>query len=294
MGREQILKIHVKRISMDKKVIQKHENNKKLEELKSTFVANQKRVNDLRKEIITQAKEQSFGLYLYLSNVSPLGVPFNNLRNASKEVEKWQKVKEGNPGSPCPRRYLAFSKEYNEEGVCTASRLYQKNKIDEKGISDQITDKTCLCMGLAATAVINYGVETRESKGVSICPGPNMAYFDKKLTLSDMTNHIYNGIDGVVRADRPNMFVNELGMYLKYLTEKVEEHKKDWGKRSAQYLNGFTDNMNTGIAYYNEMFASVEDAFSSVKASAINSLKEAMNSMQEMREEISLLIEQKK
>ena len=47
--------------SMDKKVIQKHKNNKKLEELKSTFVANQKRVNDLRKEIISQAKEQSFG-----------------------------------------------------------------------------------------------------------------------------------------------------------------------------------------------------------------------------------------
>ena len=31
-------------------------------------------------------------------------------------------------------------------------------------------------MGLAATAVINYDVNTRESKGVSICPGPNMAY----------------------------------------------------------------------------------------------------------------------
>jgi len=83
-------------------------------------------------------------------------------------------------------------------------------------------------------------------------------------------------------------------MYLKYLTEKVEEHKKDWGKRSAQYLNGFTDNMNTGITYYNEMFASVEDTFSSVKESAINSLKEAMDSMQKTGEEIRLLIEQKK
>jgi hypothetical protein len=90
------------------------------------------------------------------------------------------------------------------------------------------------------------------------------------------------------------MFVNELGMYLKYLTEKVEEHKNDWGRRSAKYLNRFTDNMNEGITYYNEMFASVEDTFSSVKESTINSLKEAMHSMQEMREEISLLIEQKK
>ena len=103
---------------------------------------------------------------------------FNNLRNSSKDVEKFQKIEEGKPGSPCPRKFLALSDEYGTQGVCTASRLFQKNKIEEKGISDQITDKTCLCMGLAATAVINYGIETRESKGVSICPGPNMAYFN--------------------------------------------------------------------------------------------------------------------
>jgi len=247
-------------------------------------------VDATTRQQLQDAKEKD----LYLSTVSPLGVPFNNLRNSSKDVEKFQKIEEGKPGSPCPRKFLALGNEYGKEGVCTASRLFQKNKIEEQGISDEITDKVCLCMGLAATAVINYGIETRESKGVSICPGPNMAYFDKKLTLSDMTNHIYNGMDGVVRVDRPNMFVNELGMYLKYLTEKVEEHKKDWGKRSAQYLNGFTDNMNTGITYYNEMFASVEDTFSSVKESAINSLKEAMNNMQKTGEEIRLLIEQKK
>ena len=247
-------------------------------------------VDPATRKQLQDAKEKD----LYLSSVSPLGVPFNNLRDSSKDVEKEQKIADGKPGSPCPRKFLALSNEYGTEGVCTASRLFQKNKIEEQGISHEITNKVCLCMGLAATAVISYGMETRESKGVSICPGPNMAYFDKKLTLSDMTNHIYNGIDGVVRADRPNMFVNELAMYLKYLTEKVEEHKNDWGRRSAKYLNGFTDNMNEGITYYNEMFASVEDTFSSVKESTSNSLKEAMNSMQKMREEISLLIEQKK
>jgi len=50
-------------------------------------------------------------------------------------------VKDGKPGSPCPRRYLAFSTEYDEKGVCTASRLYQKNKIEELGVSDEITEK---------------------------------------------------------------------------------------------------------------------------------------------------------
>ena len=231
---------------------------------------------------------------LYLSNVSPLGVPFNNLRNSSKDVEKFQKIEEGKPGSPCPRKFLALSDEYGTQGVCTASRLFQKNKIEEQGISDQITEKTCLCMGLAATAVINYGVETRESKGVSICPGPNIAYFNQELSLQDMSHHIYNGDEGIVRTDRPHMFVNELGMYLKYLSEKIEEHKEDWGRKSGRYLNGFTSNMNEGISYYQEMFSSIGDTFNSVKESAINSLNDAAVSMQKMGEEIATLIEEKK
>ena len=239
---------------------------------------------------LQEAKEKD----LYLSNVSPLGVPFNNLRNSSKDVEKFQKIEEGKPGSPCPRKFLALSDEYGTQGVCTASRLFQKNKIEEKGISDQITDKTCLCMGLAATAVINYGIETRESKGVSICPGPNMAYFNQELSLQDMSHHIYNGDEGIVRTDRPNMFVNELGMYLKYLSEKIEEHKEDWGRKSGRYLNGFTSNMNEGISYYQEMFSSIGDTFNSVKESAINSLNDAAVSMQKMGEEIATLIEEKK
>ena len=239
---------------------------------------------------LQDAKEKD----LYLSNVSPLGVPFNNLRNSSKDVEKFQKIEEGKPGSPCPRKFLALSDEYGTQGVCTASRLFQKNKIEEKGISDQITDKTCLCMGLAATAVINYGVETRESKGVSICPGPNMAYFNQQLSLQDMSHHIYNSDEGIVRTDRPHMFVNELGMYLKYLSEKIEEHKEDWGRKSGRYLNGFTSNMNEGISYYQEMFSSIGDTFNSVKESAINSLNDAAVSMQKMGEEIATLIEEKK
>ena len=237
---------------------------------------------------LQDAKEKD----LYLSSVSPLGVPFNNLRNSSKDIEKFHKIEEGKPGSPCPRKFLALSNEYGSQGVCTASRLFQKNKIDENGISDQITDKACLCMGLAATAVINYGVETRESKGVSICPGPNMAYFDQELTLQDMSHHIYNGDEGIVRADRPNMFVNELGMYLTYLSEKIEEHKNDWGKKSGRYLNAFTNNMNEGIAYYQGMFNSVGTNFSGVKDAAYQSLNDAVESMKKMGTEIDVLIEE--
>ena len=190
--------------------------------------------------------------------------------------------------------YGRLNREYGTQVVCNGSSLFQKNKIKEKGSSDQITEKACLCMGLAATAVINYGVETRESKGVSICPGPNMAYFSQELSLEDMSYHIYNDNEGIVRIDRPHMFVNELGMYLKYLSQKIEEHKKDWGRKSGKYLNGFTSNMNDGISYYQELFSSIGDTFNSVKESAIKSLNDAADSMQKMGEEIATLIEEKK
>ena len=239
---------------------------------------------------LQDAKEED----LYLSKVSPLGVPFNNIRNSSKDIEKLQKVKDGKPGSPCPRKFLALSHEYGTEGVCTASRLYQKNKIEEQGISDDITGKECLCMGLASTAIINYGVETKESKGVSICPGPNMAYFDKELSLQDMSHHIYNGDEGIVRSDRPNMFINELGMYLKFLSDKVEEHKENWGRKSAKYLNSFTDNMNEGISYYQEMFNSIGETFSDVRDSTNNSLNNAVEIMKNTGNKINLLIEENK
>ena len=239
------------------------------------------------REKLRKAREKD----LYLSNISPLGVPFNTLRGSSKEVEKFQKIAEGRPGSPCPRKFLALSNEYGNEGVCTASRLYQKNKIDENGISDQITDKTCLCMGLAATAVINYEITNRESKGVSICPGPNMAYFSEELTLSEMVNHIYNNVKGVVRTDRPNMFINELGMYLDYFSKKIDEQKANWDRASAKKLNTFANNMNQGIIYYKEMFNSIGDTFVEVKASVIQSLNDAKQRVNKMTDEVAILIE---
>jgi len=243
-------------------------------------------VDSKTRKQLQEAKEKD----LYLSNISPLGVPFNTLKNSTKDIEKFEKIKEGRPGSPCPRKFLALSNEYGTEGVCTASRLFQKNKIEELGLSEDITDKACLCMGLAATAVINYDVNTRESKGVSICPGPNMAYFSKELTLSEMAHHIYNDAKGIVRFDRPNMFVNELSMYLKLLSEKIEENKLSWGRASEKKLTNFADNLNNGINYYLEMFNSVDNTFNDIKKSVLDSLDSAMHHMHDMRNDISDLI----
>ena len=94
----------------------------------------------------------------YLSNTSPLGVPFNTLRGNSQDLEKERRITKGRPGSPCPKKFLVSNTEYSEKPVCTASREYQFKKlqeikksdpIDSKNRKHKVHEKSCLCMGLA-------------------------------------------------------------------------------------------------------------------------------------------------
>ena len=58
-------------------------------------------VDENTRNKLIKAKEDD----LYLSKVSPLGVPFNNLRNNTKDIERDEKISNGKPGSSCPRRF---------------------------------------------------------------------------------------------------------------------------------------------------------------------------------------------
>ena len=54
---------------------------------------------------------------LYLSNISPLGVPFNTIKGMTNDFFKSQRIASGKAGSSCPKKYLALSKEYKKEGI---------------------------------------------------------------------------------------------------------------------------------------------------------------------------------
>ncbi len=233
-------------------------------------------VDESTREKLINAKEQD----LYLSNVSPLGVPFNNLRNNSKDLERDQKIDNGKPGSSCPRRFLALSKDYDRQGICSASRKFQKIKINEYDTDNSINlnkiyEKTWLCMGLAASAVINNNINVKESQSVSICPGPNMAYFDKLLSLEDMIKHIYGIENFISREDRPNMFIKELNLYIDYLSNKLEIAKINWDKKQEKYFNKFLNNMNEGVTYYNKLFNNFKGKYEQSMVEVIRSLDNA-------------------
>ena len=238
---------------------------------------------------------------LYLSNISPLGVPFNNLRGNSKDLEKGVKIESGRPGSPCPKEFLALNSEFTDKSICTASRQYQRNKIkelDKEDISKEtykskfqnIVEKSCLCMGLgAATEQIHEMDVKRPSKGVSICPGPNMAYFSRIMSLKEITDHIYGRINVIQSNNRPNMFIKELRLYSDHLMAKIDDIQGDLNKRQEKYLLSFSENLKDGISYYKNLFANNSERFEASKAQILAELQLFMGQLDDMQKKISKL-----
>ena len=207
---------------------------------------------------------------LYLSNTSPLGVPFNTLRNNTKDVEKQEWIDSGKPGSACPKKYGAIG----SEGMCTASRSYQRRKIKEiesldlnetekKAAIEKITVKSCICVGLGTSVLLVNEIENKvEGPAVSVCPGPNLAFFDKIIGLKEMVDHIYGRTNLLRHVNRPNMFINELVLYYNYLKSEIENFHSPIGEKQKDYFNTFRNNLLSGIEYYFSLANEIEkDSF---------------------------------
>lgn len=246
---------------------------------------------------LVQAKENE----LYLSDISPLGIPFNNLKANTKDLEKEAFITKGRPGSSCPKKFVSLNKEFKETGICTASREYQYLKIkelDDKNLSKEdyqnalhkITEKTCTCVGLGTSALLAYNLDTKvEGQGVSVCPGPNMAYYSKIMSLKNMTDHIYGRDNMITRKDRPNMFIKELYIYLDFLKNKLEEAKTGMNKKEEKHLVTFTNNMKEGILYYQNLFKNFTNTFYEKKQSVLNDLDNGIKTLQDIYSEIERL-----
>ena len=200
-----------------------------------------------------------------LSDASPLGVPFNNFRRSSSDAQRKQRIAKGRPGSPCHKKFLAFNTEFTAEPICTASRQYQHLKLrqlDERPLSpearaqefDRITAKECLCEGLAAPALLKNGIEPpHRLSAVSICPGPNLAYFSRVCSLREMVDHIYGRANVLNALRRPHMFVNELALYVDHLKREIAQGLDELTVKHARSLETFRTNLLDGIAYYRDL-----------------------------------------
>ena len=221
-------------------------------------------VDDPTLQLLSQAREQD----IVLSKSSPLGVRFNYLKGTSAEKERIARINKGKPGSPCTEKHLVSNTEFTTEPICTASHAYQKKKIEQlqslnlpaqeyEKQYQNVVAKECLCVGLSNSAILKYKLPPiKKLEAVTICPGPNIAYFNKVVSLREITDHIYGRTSILDGTERPHMFIKELLLNMNYLKEQIEEFK-DVNEKIGKDLIGFCQNLLSGISYYRNLSESI-------------------------------------
>ena len=219
-------------------------------------------VDEATIDLLANASEEDY----YLSDISPVGVMFNNVKGNSRDLEKQEKINLGKPGAACTKKFVLLNSEFTDRPICTASRQYQKQKIDDlnkKGLNEtdyqleynRITAKSCICNGLGSSTLKSHGLDTKnEGAGVSVCPGPNLSYFNRKASLKEMVDHIYGRINLISSPHRPNLFVKELDMYLDYINKQFNETSGVPATKTIDGWNEYLTNLTVGIEFYEQMF----------------------------------------
>lgn len=215
--------------------------------------------------LLKDAGEKDF----YISAASPLGVPFNNFSKSTAETLRLERIAKGRPGSPCTKKFLVSNTEFTSDPICTASREYQKLKLEElerldlpeaeyKRKFNNITEKLCLCVGLCTSAILkNDMLKPRENRAVAICPGPNTAYFNDIYTLNELVGHIYGKTDLLKGVERPNLFIKELQLYVDYLKKDIENNEGHLNDKKLKQLENFKAELLRGIGYYQQLLPKI-------------------------------------
>ncbi len=242
---------------------------------------------------LQQAREED----IYLSDVSPLGIPFHNLRVSQSELHKQKLIEEGNPGSSCPLGHLVSNTEFTEQPICTASRQYQAFKLaslkalslppDELAVHvRKVLAKSCICSDLGDTAYVQQNIPKAEGTFPAICPGPNIAYYDRVVTLQQMVDHIYGRGEGLTRADRPHMFIKELLLNIDFLANLIAELNAGFGKSKDSDIEEFHVNLAEGITYYRELVPSLEEESAAARQQILAQLEDCSERLNSVMAEL--------
>lgn len=218
-------------------------------------------VDKMTRLTLARARREDY----YISDASPLGIAFNNIRGSSSNLQLQQRASEGKPGSRCTKKFLVSNTEFTTEPICTASSQYQELKIDQlkkQNLSPavfleklaKVVEKACLCEDLAASGLINSnGHGPAKERAVAVCPGPNLAYFSKIASLEEMVGHIYGRLQLITDSNRPNLFINELRLYIDYMKSEIQKRLDSWNAKEQKYFNTFRANLQEGIAHYKSL-----------------------------------------
>ncbi len=142
---------------------------------------------------------------------------------------------QGHPGSSCPRGYLASNTELSEAAdlhrvarvparqarTRSASRSPPPADTTDRARPRRLRQDLHLPPPRQRRA---RRARHRRSPGlpVAVCPGPNLAWFDREYTLREMVDHIYGRGESLVPASRPHCLAKELEMFVDHFAKQVE------------------------------------------------------------------------
>jgi hypothetical protein len=200
---------------------------------------------------------------VYLSDSSPFGMPYWNLRTSASEEARRGRIAENHPGSPCWKGYVKlFNTEFTKTPICTASREYQKLKLEQlekqtltdeqrAAMREHVMAKSCICHDLAGAATLKNGIDPAATPAV--CCGPNIVHFSRVASLEEMVGHIYGRISLLNDSYRPHMFVRELDLYIDYVREQIRKSRLGLSSITAAYVREFKENLLAGIDHYRRL-----------------------------------------
>ncbi len=199
---------------------------------------------------------------IYLSNSSPMGVSFWNLRNSASEEKRRERIDSGKPGSPCRKGYICINSEFTEKPICTASREYVSRKlaqIEEEGLNpsqaelvrEKVLEKSCICHDLGGAISIKQHNDAKATP--ALCCGPNIRNFNRTFSLEEMVSHIYGRLSLIINSERPHMFIEEMRLNLDYLKEEIRQFSHRLSNRPQGFFNSFKTALLEGIDYYQEL-----------------------------------------
>lgn len=199
---------------------------------------------------------------VYLSDRSPLGVPFWSLRNSASEETRRKRVLANKPGSPCPKGFLVSNTEFTKVPICHASRVYQKRKLKQiaedntpsqqlSSRQENVVARSCICHDLAGGATLKLGIDLNAT--TSVCCGPNIVNFSKIASLEEMVSHIYGRLSLLTDSDRPHMFIRELSLYVEYLRRDLRRASEGFLDKTTKRFLEFKHNLISAVEYYQDL-----------------------------------------
>jgi hypothetical protein len=97
-----------------------------------------------------------------------------------------------------------------------------------------------------------------------------------------MVSHIYGKLNLLNDPNRPNLFVNELNLYVEYLKKDISKQIHEMNDKKAKYFVKFKEQIENGIEYYKQLIPKITDQTEVYRKKMLNELLEIEEKLQHL------------